>query len=185
MTTSIVQDQRQTLAISAQQMMGLRLLAKSLPELRAAIVTEIERNPAIEDVDHPLETPLSEAERQRAEIEAATTSDYDDYDRGRGADEEAAELRQAFFDSQVKEETLQEHLLSQLSVSDIPESDWPLAEVLVGDLDDKGYYKGSVEDVAAAFDRTESDVLAVLSRVTAIKAMSMNVRGRLLTQQWL
>ena len=166
MTPGIVQDQRQTLAIGAHQMMGLRLLAKSLPELRAAIIAEISRNPAIEDVDHPLETPLSEEERRRAELDAAAfAGDYDDYDRGRGADEEAAEHRQAFFDNQVKEETLQNHLLAQMPLSDIAESDWPLVEVLVGDLDDKGYYKGNVGDVAAAFGRSESEVCAVLAHV--------------------
>lgn len=163
MTTGLVQEQRQTLAIGVQQMMGLRLLAKSLPELRAAIVSEISRNPAIEDIDHPLETSLSEAER----LQEAEPPDYSDegFIRERGADEEAAEHRQSFFDNQVKVETLQEHLLAQLPLSEIPEADWPLVEVLVGDLDDKGYYKGALEDVAAAFGKTEGEVAATLARM--------------------
>ena len=69
MTPGIVQDQRQTLAIGAHQMMGLRLLAKSLPELRAEIAAEMSRNPAIEDVDHPLETALSEVTRRSDETD--------------------------------------------------------------------------------------------------------------------
>ena len=68
----------------------------------------------------------------------------------------------------MKEETLQEHLVAQLPLSDIPECDWPMAEVLIGDLDDKGYYKGSVADVAMAYGRPEGDVVATLALVSEL-----------------
>ena len=66
MPLELGQSQRlkQTLAVTPQQLQGLRLLAKSLPELRAEIMDEMARNPAIEDVDHPLETQMSEVERR-------------------------------------------------------------------------------------------------------------------------
>ena len=48
-------EQRQTQKLAPHMMQGLKLLAKSLPELRAEIAEEISRNPAIEDVDHPLD----------------------------------------------------------------------------------------------------------------------------------
>lgn len=159
----LAQRQKQVLALAPRQMQGLKLLAKSLPELREEIVAEMARNPAIEDVERPLETSLSEVERQQG-VEAP---DYpeDDFTPGQNYDEEAAERRQSFFDNQVKTETLQEHLLSQLPVSDIPRKDWPLAEVLIGDLDEKGYYKGSLPDAEMAFGRTEAQVLAVLAKL--------------------
>ena len=59
------QRQSQKLAVSPRQMQGLRLLSKSLPELRAEILDEMARNPAIDDVERTLETNLSEVERQR------------------------------------------------------------------------------------------------------------------------
>lgn len=159
----LAQRQKQVLALAPRQMQGLKLLAKSLPELREEIVAEMVRNPAIEDVERPLETSLSEVERQQG-VEAP---DYpeDDFTPGQNYDEEAAERRQSFFDNQVKTETLQEHLLSQLPVSDIPRENWPLAEVLIGDLDEKGYYKGSLPDAEMAFGRTEAQVLAVLAKL--------------------
>ena len=61
------QKQKQVLAVSPQQMQGLKLLAKSLPELRAEMFAEMARNPAIEDVERPLETSLSEIERRNDE----------------------------------------------------------------------------------------------------------------------
>ena len=93
--------QKQMLAVSPQQLQGLKLLAKSLPELRAEIFAEMARNPAIEDVERPLETSLDAIEDRRGE--SAAEPDYPDEEslEVRNFDEEAAERRQAFFDSQV------------------------------------------------------------------------------------
>ena len=160
------QRQSQKLAVSPRQMQGLRLLSKSLPELRAEILDEMARNPAIDDVERTLETNLSEVERQR-DASADAMPDYpeDDWEGERGFDEEAAERRQAFFDSQVGEETLQSHLLAQIPASGIAEADRSLAEVLVGDLDDNGYYRGSIPDMAMSFSRSEAEIVAVLAKI--------------------
>ena len=168
--------QKLTLSVSPQQLQGLKLLAKSLPELRAEIFAEMSRNPAIEDVERPLETSLDAIEERRDE--SAAEPDYPDDEslEVRNFDEEAAERRQAFFDSQVKEETLQEHLLAQLPTSDVPEADWPLAEVLVGDLDDNGYYKGSIPDTAMSFGRTEAEIVAVLAMIRELDPLGCGAR---------
>ena len=158
-------EQRQVQTLAPHMMQGLRLLAKSLPELRAEIAAEMERNPAIEDMDHPLETSLSEVERRNDEGSPEPDYPEDDFEPGRNLDEEAAERRQSFFDNQVKAETLQEHLLLQLPLSDIPREDWPLVETLVGDLDASGYYKGSLADAEMAFGKSEEEVLALLAKV--------------------
>ena len=165
MTMSAAQQQK--LAISGRQMQGLKLLAMSLPELRAEIAAEMSANPAIEDMDHPLETPLSEVEAKLDREREQDEPDFpeDGYEPTVGHDEEAAERRQAFFDNLVKEETLQGHLVEQLPLSDIDPADFPMAEVLIGDLDEKGYYKGSLADVAMAFGKSEDEVIAVLAKI--------------------
>ena len=167
MPLSLEQKQRQVQTISPRQLMQVKLLARSLPELRAEIIAEMAANPAIEDVDHPLETPLSEVERRESERDEP---DYpeDDFEPGLSRDEAAAERRQAFFDNQIKQETLQEHLVAQLPLSDIPQSDWPMAEVLIGDLDDKGYYKGSAADMAMAYECPVSAIVATLVRISEL-----------------
>jgi len=158
----------QTLKLAPGQILGIKLLAKSLPELRADIATAMAANPAIEDVDHPLETPLSDVERKRHEDETVPDYPEDDFTPGHNYDEEAAERRQAFFDNQVKPETLQDHLLAQLPLSDIPREDWGLVEVLVGDLDAGGYYRGSVADACMAFGKTEAELTALREQVMAL-----------------
>lgn len=158
-------QQRQVQRLTPQMMQGLKLLSKSLPELRAEIAAEMSRNPAIEDVDHPLETSLSEVERRSDEAERLPDYPVDDFEPGRNYDEDAVERRQRFFDNQVKEESLQEHLLAQLPLSDIPCEDWPLVEALVGDLDESGYYRGSVPDMQMVFGKTEAEILQTLERI--------------------
>lgn len=170
MATTFHQSERQRQAqnMGAQQLQSIRLLAKSLPELRAEIAAEMSANPAIEDVDHPLETSLSDVEARQREETHEPDYPEDDFTPGTSADEAAAERRQAFFDRQVKTETLQEHLLSQLPLSDIAPTDWPLAAVLVGDLNPNGYYRGSLADACMAFGRTEKDVRALLAKIAAL-----------------
>ena len=158
-------SQKQTLSIAPRQLQALKLLARNLPELRAELVAEMYLNPAIEGVDHTLETPLSDVQREADGREAEPDYPEDDFTPGTNYDEEAAERRQAFFDNQVKTETLQEHLLAQLPLSDVPEKDWPLVEVLVADLNDDGFYKGSIADVQMAFGCSKEDVERLLGAI--------------------
>jgi RNA polymerase sigma-54 factor len=161
----LVSGQKQTQKLGQRQLQGLTLLAKSLPALRSEIAAEIDRNPALEDMDHPLETSLSEMEQKSDEMAGEPDYPVDDFTPGLSRDEALADRRQSLFDNQVKVETLQEHLLSQLPLSDIAPADWALAEMLVGDLDEKGYWKGSLPDVMMVFGRTEAEVLSVLAKI--------------------
>ena len=161
-------SQRQQLALGQRQLEGLKMLAMSLPELRAEVIREIETNPAVEDTDHPLETPMSAVEAQRKEREGDGESDFPEDDfvpSARRYDEEAVERRQAMFDKQTKEETLQQHLLAQLPLSDIPRADWELVETLVGDINPNGFYEGSVADVSMAFGKTAEEISATLAAI--------------------
>jgi RNA polymerase sigma-54 factor len=60
------------------------------------------------------------------------------------------EKRQFMFDSLVAATSLQEMLLEQIRESKLPESDWPLAEMLVGNVDDYGYLKATTEELSAS-----------------------------------
>lgn len=164
MSLALLPQQKQAQQLSPVALQGIRLLTKSLPELRAEIAAEMNRNPAIEEVDHPLERQLSEVER---EARMGEEPDYPevDYTPGLSRDEDLAERRQAFFDNQVRTETLQEHLLAQVPLSDIDPADGQLVESLVGELDDDGYFRGSLAEISQVFGRTEADVVSVLDQI--------------------
>ena len=164
--------QSQTLAPQMRQ--GLELLAMSLPELRQRLYEEMSRNPCIEDIEATLEkTTVSEKVREMERDEGVDDSDStdEDYEPEFGAaaaitrDEDADERRQRFFDRQTKEETLEEHLLAQLKMSDIDEKDLPLAEMLIGELNADGRFIGSIPDIVMVSGESEEKIVAVLKEI--------------------
>jgi RNA polymerase sigma-54 factor len=163
------------MTLAPQMRQGLKLLAMSLPELRGELLREMSANPVIEDIEPTLEkTTVSEKERESAESDRVNDYPDDDYgfedayiegvNRGR-MDEEAVERRERLFANQIREETLEEHLLAQLPLSDVAPEDVPLAELLIGELDDNGYFRGSIPDLMMISGESEAKIRAVLSAV--------------------
>lgn len=146
------QAQTQTLTLAPQQRQSLEMLAMSLPDLRAQLYREMEKNPVIEEIEPTLEKhSVSDGERVAELREKTREGDYIDDENAPAstytADEDAIERRQHFFDSQTKEETLEEHLINQFAYSDIAPEDQALAEILVGNLNDDGLFTGSIPDI--------------------------------------
>ena len=165
----------QTATLSPQVRQSLKMLAMSLPDLRQELYREMGQNPCIDDIEPTLErTTVSEQVRQAERQDGRESEEgYPDEDfepsfgtaaalRG---DEEAEERRQRFFDRQTKEETLEEHLLSQLRLSDIDERDIPLAEILIGELNADGRFAGSIPDVVMVSGESEEKVVSVLKEI--------------------
>jgi len=63
---------------------------------------------------------------------------------------EDEEKRQFMFDSIVAGTSLAEKLLEQVRDSDLSEEQRPIAELIIGNIDDYGYLKASIEEIAAA-----------------------------------
>ena len=177
MASGLSQRQSQKTSLAPQLRQGLKILALSLPELRNELLAEMAKNPVIDDVEPTLEkTPLSAKESESAAD--ARVSDYPEDDNTRdaayldglnrgasGVDAGAIERRQKFFENQVHEETLEQHLIAQLASSDIDERDYPLAEMLIGELDDDGRFVGSVPDIMMVSGETEAKIRSLLAQI--------------------
>jgi RNA polymerase sigma-54 factor len=61
---------------------------------------------------------------------------------------EDEERRQYMFDSIVADTSLQETLLEQVRLSDISDEQRPVAEMIIGNIDDYGYLQASVDELA-------------------------------------
>lgn len=167
------QAQSQTLTLAPQMRQSLRLLALSLPELRAEIYEEMARNPVIDDLEQTLEREtVSQKEREAAAEERLQASDYPDDDAlpdpSYSADADALERRQRFFNSQTREETLEEHLLGQLELAGFDARERSVAELLIGELDDKGYFAGTLADIAQVTGESQEAVRDVLARLRTL-----------------
>ena len=177
MTGALSQTHSQWQILAPQMRQGIRMLAMSLPELRSELIAEMAKNPVIDDIEPTLEkTTVSERERQLAEEERV--SDYPEDDdmreaaymdgiaRGKnGSDPDAMARREKFFENQVREETLEQHLVGQLPASDIEEADYPLAEMLIGELNDDGLFVGSLPDIVMVSGEPESKVRSLLAQI--------------------
>jgi len=75
---------------------------------------------------------------------------------------EDEEKRQFMFDSLVSGTSLQEHLLEQVRMSELTDEQQPVAEMIVGNIDDYGYLKATVEELAASTGIAADKILDVL-----------------------
>ncbi len=75
---------------------------------------------------------------------------------------EDAEKRQHFFDSLVSETSLQEHLMQQVVLDDLPDPVLEALKQLIGNLDDRGYLAQSPSDVALQANLPYDTVLEAL-----------------------
>lgn len=198
---NLTQSQRQSQVLAPQMRQGLAMLQMTHLELKTELQNQMAQNPVIEDVTSRMESPLSEqlpeertsgaiSEREldfRPDGESAqVTLSADDGDRDyylqnlenyaptadNGLhDPDSQTRRQLIFDRQVKDETLQEHLQKQISLSDIPPALHPLAEQLVEQIDDDGYFKGSFADVQMVTGSTERDIHDTLAQISSFDPM--------------
>src|SRR5687768_8477292 len=118
-------SQQQVLAPQLQQ--SLQILQAPMLELKNLVQQELQTNPTLEEEhsEPTIEDKQAEHEEFQEEFDrlAKLDEEWRDYMSqsasysGRSSEEE--ERRQFFFDSLVKEETLQQHLLEQVSSSDM------------------------------------------------------------------
>jgi RNA polymerase sigma-54 factor len=78
----------------------------------------------------------------------------------RSAEDE--EKRQFMFDSLVAATSLQEVLLEQVRESQLAAEQWPIAEMIIGNIDDYGYLKATIEELSASTGLPAEKILEVL-----------------------
>lgn len=148
--------------LSPQMQQSLVVLQAPLTELRQLVEQELRENPALEEVE-------TDAPAERVRERETLDSEWSEYYSQRAASEpwtrEAQEKRQHFFDSQVRQPTLREHLLEQLLTASWPKEDARIAAEIIGNLDDQGYLRADVADIGWATGNTPLEVEEVLARV--------------------
>jgi len=167
---------QQILAPQLQQ--SLHLLQVPTLELRSLVQEELQQNPLLEEIpkDEPqvdVEAPERSAEaesgpdnekgttnEERAEFkeEFEVLSKLDEEWREyfsqtssfRSRSPEQEEQRQHFFDSIVQQESLQQHLLQQLSFMGVGDERRKVAELIIGSINDDGYLLTPIEELSVS-----------------------------------
>lgn len=143
MALSLSLTQKQQLKLSPQLLQSFELMALPLAELQQKIKAEIEANPALE-IPNTREASF-EVYAEKSQEKESHSDDYSDSgsygsDRG-GYDNEASDRRQNFMENALSdEETLQDHLMSQLGCEALSELEYEVGMVLITNLDANGFH---------------------------------------------
>lgn len=119
----------------------------------------------------PREKPDARSDDFQSEFDQLAQADQDwreSYAQGnaplRGREEDE-ERRQFMLDSLVARTSLQEALLEQVRLSELSPADQAVAEIIVGNIDDNGYLKASVDELAFSTNTPRDRVEALLEVV--------------------
>ena len=171
------QRQTQSLVLAPQLRQSLKILQVAALDLRSVIQEELQNNPTLEEMpmegvsldkeqtdksNEVGENGSSETPEQHEEMDFSNSKEYEilsklnedwrDHMAQAGGSQpytsEDAEKRQHFFDSLVTETSLQEHLMQQADLADMPPKVLEAMRYLVGSLDDRGFLTQSAPDIA-------------------------------------
>ena len=128
--------------LSQQTIQAINLLSIPTIELSEKIYEEVEKNPALEIVKDAsigyVIVKVNSSKKDSSSVSHSTDSD----------------VFQSFLESSPsREETLQENLLMQLSVSSLSEDEKSIAKIIIQSLDDKGYFLTPLEEMFSDFNQ--------------------------------
>lgn len=188
---------QQRLALTQEMQQAIHILQLSGMELEQYVQAELEANPVLDRVSEstPAET-LPEGDGRSDDSDALDESlDLDafasQWDRrhheGRDLsyNPDRNERRQYYQDSLTRAESLSSHLQAQLRVASQNDRELRIGERLLGDIDGRGYFSGSLEEVAAELDVPLDEVersLALIQRMEPTGVGARDVTECLLLQ---
>lgn len=170
-------------ALSQQMQQGLKMLQMSALELEQAITQALAGNPLLESADALDEAPSNESE-SGSEPEASIDETDPERELTWSATSSSGSGDRSADDPVLlapAPRTLRDHLLAQINVSGLGERDLALARVVVEALDDDGYLRDSLADVAEMIEpgvrETERELEVVLSFVQSLDPIGVGARS--------
>lgn len=170
-----VLSQQQRLSLSPQLVQSIKLMAMPFADLRERILEEVEQNPALEVISDPF------AHTRIPEYDASGPAQLP-VSSG-GGDEESDEHRDFIEGVLHREETLQEHLLSQLGECRLSPAVRSLAELIIQNLDHDGFHIAPLSELPGAQDgETLSKALETVRKLDPAGCATADFHESLLVQ---
>lgn len=176
----------QQLVMTPQLQQAIKLLQLSRLELQDLVSQELEENPVLEEtLDQEEQKEIAQIELQEHEPAPLEESDrikevtagsdtiremdwdsyLDGYQYSAGEQYGDDDDRFSFENVLTKKGTLVDHLMWQLKLSPFEDKALEVGVEIIGNIDDDGYFRSSVEDVARSTGNTEEFVEEVLKGV--------------------
>lgn len=190
MDNRLVQTQSQRLMLTQKMQQALQILQYNAQELDMHVQNELESNPVLELVvpDEPVET----LPREAPETNGHDGSDFNDAEsmedfvspweerikegRDLSVNRELLERRDYYENSITKEESLTSHLLTQLRMAYGDGGQYAIGERIIGDIDERGYFTGSIDEIAVELEVPLEDVERILYRIQRFEPAGIGAR---------
>ncbi|NOY83348.1 MAG: RNA polymerase factor sigma-54 [Nitrospirae bacterium] len=175
----------QKLVMTPQLQMAIKLLQLSRLELDEVVTQEMVENPLLEEQEteptssEELQSEVSgpEVERTEGDLEASAKKDeidakWEEYylddsgDEGwRASNVSPDDERPSYEQTLAKTTSLVDHLLWQLGLSAISEKEKEIGTAIIGEIEENGYLKTPLEEIAILVDVSVTSVEAILKVV--------------------
>ncbi len=190
MDVRMAQTQTQRLMLTQKMQQALQILQYNAQELDMHVQQELETNPLLEQAP-PLSAPEPLPENKpengsdgqdKNDVEFDLDEFISPWERrikeGRdfSINPETAERREYFENSITKEESLIGHLIRQLRLAFEGDGLYAIGELIVGDINERGYFTGSLEEIAQSLEVPLADVERVLYRIQHFEPVGIGAR---------
>lgn len=182
--------------LSPQQIQLMKLLQVPTMELEQRIKQEIEENPALEEGLDTVEDDFANEEDYTEELDGSTDFDLSEY-----MDDDSPDYKtqvnnrsnddEEYFVPLSGEQSFQEKLIEQLHLLDLDDTQFSIADVIIGNLDESGYLNRTVfalvDDLAFSAniyvsEKQVEEVLALVQELDPAGVGARDLRECLLLQ---
>lgn len=183
---TLSQRQTQRLVMTHDLRQSIELLSLSTLELSDKIQNELLENPMLDEVglDEKQKMPelfsFEEVKRiEKLNHEKSTDVNWQEsysLEGPKSYNQEASDRNQKYIESTSRGISLEEHLLSQLRLIRISAKEYEIGEVLVSMIDDQGFIKQDLDELALEMKCTKSKILKVLKIIQELDPIGIGAR---------
>ncbi len=185
--------QTQKLVMTPQLQQAIKMLQLSTIELQNAIEQELMENPALEVDEEKDQNEISLDNEEILKVDDQESNDpeemgFDDNEYFEeyfieknakiGKSEDTEDTKRKFLEGAVaRDETLQEYLVSQLSMMDVDAQLKELATILISYIDPMGYLSLSIDELSKEIGIPEKELLEALKLVQSLDPPGVGARN--------
>lgn len=191
MEHGLVQTQSQRLMLTQKMQQAIQILQLSGLELEQFVQEELEQNPTLEILQKASEPEQPKVAENTVKDETDTfdapdndldrfANDWSDIprtgpDMSRNSD---ADARRDFYENSITGgESFTSILLKQLRFATKDEHSYAIGELIIGDIDGKGYFTGSLEAIAEETGASVDEVELMLRRIQRFEPTGVGARN--------
>lgn len=182
----------QQLVMTPQLQQAIKLLQLSRLELLESVQQELLENPFLDEKEGDDDIRQEETERKDAEsvekeaqAELMRDADWENYigefsstsKQSQGREAEIPEEGLSFEARLASKPSLSGHLNWQMRLSNFTVEELAIGDVILGNLDDRGYLQANVDDILAQVDSDAETVERVISRIQRLDPVGVAARS--------